>query len=218
MEKTKADARSLYRSEFDKLAEDANYSAQTYYEASKAAEFWGRAIVFLPALLAAVASLLVTFGLSRLWGAVGALSAAIIATASFLGTQRQATAFRASGNNFTKIRHEARMWRDSLVEIQPETEILEALKELRKEYASAIDQIELPSNRYFAKASKRIERGVLDYGDSEDHKIQTSKLSGGSLRAYRAWPLAWPSPSGPLGWQRSPALKGGSRRSFLRSG
>jgi hypothetical protein len=27
---------------------------------------------------------------------------------------------------------------------------------------------------------------------------------------YRAWPLAWPSPSGPLGWQRSPALKGGS--------
>ena len=34
----------------------------------------------------------------------------------------------------------------------------------------------------------------------------------------RAWPLAWPSPSGPLGRQRSPALKGGSRRSFLRSG
>ena len=39
-----------------------------------------------------------------------------------------------------------------------------------------------------------------------------------SPRAYRAWPPAWPSPSGPLGWQRSPALKGGSRRSFLRSG
>jgi hypothetical protein len=25
---------------------------------------------------------------------------------------------------------------------------------------------------------------------------------GGSPRAYWAWPLAWPSPSGPLGWQR----------------
>jgi hypothetical protein len=37
-------------------------------------------------------------------------------------------------------------------------------------------------------------------------------------RAIRAWPLAWPSPSGPQGRQRSPALKGGSRRSFLRSG
>jgi hypothetical protein len=39
-----------------------------------------------------------------------------------------------------------------------------------------------------------------------------------SPRAARAWPLAWPSPSGPLGRQRSPALKGGSQRSFLRSG
>src|SRR6266516_445303 len=25
---------------------------------------------------------------------------------------------------------------------------------------------------------------------------------GGSPRADRAWPLAWPSPPGPLGWQR----------------
>ena len=25
---------------------------------------------------------------------------------------------------------------------------------------------------------------------------------GGSPCAFRAWPLAWPSPSGPLGWQR----------------
>ena len=40
---------------------------------------------------------------------------------------------------------------------------------------------------------------------------------GGSPRALRAWPVAWPSPSGPLGRQRSLALKGGSRRSFLRS-
>jgi hypothetical protein len=197
MDKTKADARSLYRSEFGKLVEDANYSAQTYYEASKAAEFWGKSIVFIPALLATVASLLVTLGLSRLWGAVGALSAAIAATASFLGTQRQAAAFRASGNIFTKIRHEARMWHDSLVEIQPESEILGALKELRKEYASAVDQIELPSNRFFTKASKRIERGVLDYGDSGDHKIQTSKLSGGSPCALRAWPFGCKLPAKP---------------------
>jgi len=40
----------------------------------------------------------------------------------------------------------------------------------------------------------------------------------GLPRAYRAWPLAWPPPSGPAGRQRSPALKGGSWRSFLRSG
>lgn len=175
MDETKVDARSLYRSEFGKLAEDANYSAQTYYEASKAAEFWGRSIVFFPALLAAAASLLVTFGLSRLWGAVATLAAAITATASFLGTQRQAAVFRASGNSFTKIRHDARMWHDSLVEIQSESEIFRVLKDLRKEYASAIDQIELPSNRYFAKAQRRIKQGALDYEKSEDSEVGTGK-------------------------------------------
>lgn len=102
MDETKLDVRSLYKSEFSKLVEDANYSAQTYYEASKAAEFWGKSVVFFPALLAAVASLLVALGLSKMWGAVAAVSAAITATASFLGTQRQAAAFRASGNSFTK--------------------------------------------------------------------------------------------------------------------
>ena len=40
---------------------------------------------------------------------------------------------------------------------------------------------------------------------------------GGSPRAFRAWPLAWPSPSGPLGWQRSPGSTA-RRRRVPRSG
>ncbi len=36
---------------------------------------------------------------------------------------------------------------------------------------------------------------------------------GGSPRANRAWPSAWSSPSGPLGWQRSPGST--ARRSRL---
>ena len=40
---------------------------------------------------------------------------------------------------------------------------------------------------------------------------------GGSPRARRAWPLAWPSPSGPLGWQRSPGSTA-RRRRVPRSG
>jgi hypothetical protein len=39
----------------------------------------------------------------------------------------------------------------------------------------------------------------------------------GSPRAFRAWPLAWPSPSGPLGWQRSPGSTA-RRRRVPRSG
>lgn len=157
------DARTLLKAEFGKIAEDANYSAQSYYEASKGGEFWGKAIVFAPAVLAAVSSSLVALGLSKLWGVVGAVSAVITATASYLGTQRQAAAFRATGNSFTKIRHNARMWHDSLADIEPEAEAVAALMRLRKEYDAVVDQLELPSNRYFNKARKRIGDGVLKY-------------------------------------------------------
>jgi hypothetical protein len=163
--KKEADARSAYQFEFGKIAEDSSYSAQTYYEASKAAEFWGKSIVFVPALVASVSSLLIAFGESKLWGIPAAFSAAITATASFLGTQRRAASFRASGNNFTKIRHEAKMWHDSLVRIRTEDESFETLNNLRKEYASAVDQVDIPSGRYFAKAQARIKKGVLAYDD-----------------------------------------------------
>jgi hypothetical protein len=35
----------------------------------------------------------------------------------------------------------------------------------------------------------------------EEPVRQQSLSQEGSPRAFRAWPLAWPSPSGPLGWQ-----------------
>jgi hypothetical protein len=40
---------------------------------------------------------------------------------------------------------------------------------------------------------------------------------GGAPRASRAWPLAWPSPSGPLGWQRSPASRVGPEDRFCEA-
>lgn len=161
--KLAADARSLLKAEFNKIAEDASYSAQTYYEASKGAEFWGKAIVFLPAVLAAGSAFLVTLGFSRLWAVVGAVSAVVTATASFLGTQRQAAAFLATGNSFTRIRHNARMWCDSLVDIESEPEVSAALIGLRREYDAVVEQLELPNNWYFNKARKRIGGGVLKY-------------------------------------------------------
>jgi hypothetical protein len=156
----------LYRTEFDRLYEDASYSAQTYYEASKSAEYWGHAIVYVPALIASVTSFLVILGLTKLWG-VGGLTAGIVtATSSFLGAETKASAFRQSGNAFTKLRHEARMWRDALVGLRPEAEAFEALNKLRNEYAQIVDGIQIPSNRFFKKASRRIDQGVLQYDES----------------------------------------------------
>jgi hypothetical protein len=156
----------LYRAEFNRLYEDASYSAQTYYEASKGAEFLGRAIVYVPALLASVSSLLIILGLSKDWGAVGIASGIVSATSSFLGTERKAAAFRHSGNSFTKLRHEARLWRDTLVETRPETEAIDALKKLRSDYNEVVEVIELPGNHFFKKASRRITKNVLQYSGS----------------------------------------------------
>jgi hypothetical protein len=55
------------------------------------------------------------------------------------------------------------MWHDSLADIEPEAEAVAALMRLRKEYDAVVDQLELPSNRYFNKARKRIGDGVLKY-------------------------------------------------------
>jgi hypothetical protein len=41
---------------------------------------------------------------------------------------------------------------------------------------------------------------------------RSSAGTAGPPRALRAWPLAWPSPSGPLGWQRSPMSTARARR------
>jgi hypothetical protein len=153
----------LYKEEFNKLYLDSSYSAQMYYEASKSSEIWGRAIVFIPALLAATASLLVILGLSRLWGVAGAVSAIVSATSSYLGAGHRASTFRECGNAFTKIRHEARMWRDTLVSTQSQDECLAALKQLRGAYATVVDKVELPNNRFFKKTDRRISEGVLDY-------------------------------------------------------
>src|SRR6476660_6787358 len=47
--------------------------------------------------------------------------------------------------------------------------------------------------------------------------VRSNYLPRGSPRAFWACPLAWPSPSGPLGRQRSPALKGGPEDRFCEA-
>jgi hypothetical protein len=121
----------------------------------------------MPALLAAVSSMLVLLGFSTLWGVLGVVSGVISATSSFLGADRKADAFRKTGNSFTKLRHEARMWRDVLVEVNSDEDIVESLKELRSRYNEVVDEVELPSNYSFNRARRRIEGGVLAYKKSE---------------------------------------------------
>ncbi|MEV0314545.1 SLATT domain-containing protein [Nonomuraea fuscirosea] len=154
---------SPYLSELDTLYDDASYSAQSYFEAAKSAEFWGKAIVFLPAIASAIAALLVALDMPEQWGSVGAIAGAVAATASFLGSEKRASSYKETGRRFTELRHAARLERSLASNRQNEEEIEDKLRSLRQEYAAIVSTSELVGNRFFAKAKQRIDHGVLSY-------------------------------------------------------
>ncbi|MFI9644468.1 hypothetical protein ACIG87_31230 [Micromonospora sp. NPDC051925] len=160
------DGGSAYIAELDRMYEDSNYSAQTYFEAAKSAEFWGKAIVFLPALAASVASILVATGQSKQWGAVGAVTGAVAATSAFLGSDRKAKSLRDAANRFTALRHTIRLEKTACGN-KDQDEIDQLVRSLRGEYNAIVASNELVANRFFNRAHRRIGSGVLDYQVAE---------------------------------------------------
>ncbi|WP_432957685.1 hypothetical protein [Micromonospora haikouensis] len=164
---------STYIAELDRMYEDSNYSAQTYFEAAKSADFWGKAIVFLPALAASAASILVATGQSKQWGAVGAVAGAVAATSAFLGSDRKAKSLRDAANRFTALRHMIR-FEKAACGTKNREEIDQLVRSLRGEYNAIVASNELVANRFFNRAHKRIVSGVLDYqvdeqGERREH-------------------------------------------------
>lgn len=164
-----ADESSPYILQLKKLNEDASYSAQAYFEAAKNAEFWGRSIVFLPAVLGAVAGIIVALGGVKEFGAVGAVAGAVAATAAFLGTDRKASSFKDSARQFTRLRHRASLELDLSARIPSEDQLDGIVRTLRKEYEDIIGGGESIPDRAFQKAQKRIGGGVLKYTDESSN-------------------------------------------------
>ncbi|MEU5849240.1 hypothetical protein [Saccharopolyspora shandongensis] len=151
------------RRELERLYEDADFSAQSYFEAAKSAGFWARSIVFVPALLGACAALLVAVGAPKEWGALGAVAGAVAATSSFLGSTQRANSLLDSARKFTGIRHAARL-ELALASDSGDASALEAkLRSLRGEYNEIVLMSEPVPNRLFQRAAKRIRKGVLEY-------------------------------------------------------
>lgn len=147
--------------ELDRLYEDSTYSSETFFAAAKGAEFYGKLLVLLPTLCAGLSSLAVALGAPPQLGAVGAISGAVAATATFLGSERKGAVYRESARRYTLLRHAVRLERT--VPSSDEDQAEKQLRLLRDEYASIVSRDEPAPNRYFAKASKRISQGVFDY-------------------------------------------------------
>ncbi|QKW16718.1 SLATT domain-containing protein [Verrucosispora sp. NA02020] len=161
-----SERRGVMIRELDRLYEDASYTAQTYFEAAKSADLWGKNVVFLPAVASAVASILVALGEPKQWGAIGAVAGAIAATAAFLGADRKASSLKDTARKFTVLRHAVRLERE-LSEGRKEEELEQALRGLRDQYDLIVSTNEIVSSRFFRKASKRLKGGVLKY-DSDN--------------------------------------------------
>jgi hypothetical protein len=94
--------------------------------------------VFIPAFLGAVAGVVVALGGSREFGAIGAVAGAVAATASFLGSNRNAGSFKESARQFTKLCHRAAVEIGLATRKPSEFELESALKALRAEYDSIV--------------------------------------------------------------------------------
>lgn len=166
-----------YVRQLEKIREDADYTAQGYFEAAKSAEFWGRTIVFVPAVLGALGGLLVALGLPKEIGAVSAVAGVIAATASFLGSEKRAASFKDSARRFTQIRHRTGMEIDLSSRAVDEATLNTTVRDLRQDYDTIVGTSEPIPNRSFKRAQKRISGGVLDY-DSEDNSSMADQGSG----------------------------------------
>lgn len=101
-------------------------------------------------------------------GAIGAVAGAVAATASFLGSGKQASSFKDSGRRFTELRHKAKLERSLAMKRPSETELEEQLRLLRKEYGEVVSSSELISNRIFKRVQRRVGAGVLSYEKSDE--------------------------------------------------
>lgn len=149
------------------LSTDANYSAQSYFEAAKSADFWSRIIVFLPALVAALAGMITAFYSIKIGGPISAVSGAVAATAAFIGSGKQASSYRESARKYTNLRHAARL-EIAVSQSKTEPELEKVVRDLFERREAIVSSDEPVPNRFFDRASKRIDAGVTSYSRDDE--------------------------------------------------
>lgn len=143
------------------LEENCKYNAQAYFEAAKSAEFWGKVIVFIPAILSAAAGTLVALGWDKSWGVASAMAGLIAATGSFLGAERKAPSFKESARKYTALKHEIKLEITLAPTVESAESLRQSLRSLTDQYQAIASRDEPVPNRQFDRATKRIESGLV---------------------------------------------------------
>lgn len=150
-----------YAKELDRLHESSLYSAQAYFEAAKFSEAIGRLFVFLPALVSAVAGTIIATGGDKTWGVASAVSGAVAATASFLGSERKSASYKTSARRYTGLRHRLTFEASILSNRDTLPEVEEVTRSLTAEYQDIVAADDPVPNFLYEKARKRINANVV---------------------------------------------------------
>ncbi|MEU7239023.1 SLATT domain-containing protein [Streptomyces sparsogenes] len=142
------------------MHENCLYSAQSYFEAAKGAELWGRLMVFMPACVSAISGFMTSIGSHEFWGALAAVAGAVAATASFLGATKKASDFLNSARSYTVLRHKIKLELQFLSTDMQFSSVRDRVEALNAEYMQIVStDIPVP-NRSFSIASRRIDEGA----------------------------------------------------------
>jgi hypothetical protein len=152
------------KTELARIQSNCLYTAQGYFEAAKSAEKWGRLMVFIPACVTAISSLLVAVkvGPEVFFSGLGAVSGAVAATAAFLGSPKTAADHLASARAYTALKHRA----DTEISLMTEASDLAVLevrvRELSADYVRITSTDTPMANKFFEKAQQRIQQGAAE--------------------------------------------------------
>ncbi|WP_406401095.1 SLATT domain-containing protein [Streptomyces sp. NBC_00879] len=152
------------KTELARIQSNCLYTAQGYFEAAKSAEKWGRQMVFIPACVTAICSLLaaVNIGPGVFFSGLGAVSGAVAATAAFLGSPKTAADHLASARAYTALKHRA----DTEISLITEASDLAVLevrtRELSSDYVRITSTDTPMANKFYEKAQQRIQRGAAE--------------------------------------------------------
>lgn len=150
--------------ELARIQRNCLYAAQGYFEAAKSAEQWGRLMVFIPACVTAICSLLVAVkvGPEIVFSGLGAVSGAIAATAAFLGSPKTAADHLASARAYTALKNRA----DTEISLMTDASELAALevrtRELSADYVRITSTDTPMANKFYEKAQQRIQQGAAE--------------------------------------------------------
>ena len=150
-----------YVKELERLQGNSLYSAQAYFEAAKFSETVGRLFVFLPALVSAVAGTIIATGGTKAWGVASAVSGAVAATASYLGSERKSTSYRTSARRYTGLRHRLTFESSILGNKDTLPEVEEVTRSLTAEYQEIVAADDPVPNSLYEKARKRINENIV---------------------------------------------------------